>query len=291
MAEIIQLGESQHSLLRNHDTAKFAPTVDFRECVMQGLYPGRKFVRINGLNPDIDAGAKEDVWSAGGIFQFLPSPDFIDLVSDSTDDTVGGIGAQQVLVNGLDELGIETSEILSLDGVTPVQTIRPYVHVQRVRTILNGTNLFNVGTISITGASSTLLVGQIRIGTNTTTNGCVMVPTNQAYYTNGLFFALSKQTNTTGLITIYAKPNDEAWSLSTTFGLNSNGAPVQYQVIGPGVFTPRTQVRIEAEVSGNAVQVTSFMEFLSVEILFTRFDGTRRAGHGWKGEDEFVGDG
>ena len=76
----------------------------------------RKFGRIDGA-----AATPTIVWDGTTPYEgWLPSEEFITIVSDSGEDQAGGDGGTHVILTGQGEDGIEKSYILPLNGTTPV---------------------------------------------------------------------------------------------------------------------------------------------------------------------------
>lgn len=104
--------------------------------------------------------------------------------SSSTDDTVLGTGARTVTVYGLDSLGAQASETVSMNGTAQVTTTASFLRVNRAEVITAGTYAAASGEIYIhTGGATagvpdtaTLIYAQIKAGNNQTFNGAYTVP-------------------------------------------------------------------------------------------------------------------
>ena len=84
-----------------------------------------------GKNVDIDAGVMEYVWYAGGVYAWTTVGETVGLVSTSAQDGVVGTGWQKCLVYGLNSDYERISEIVTLNGTTPVNTVNEYIFIYR----------------------------------------------------------------------------------------------------------------------------------------------------------------
>lgn len=129
--------------------------------VRMGRVDNYRAITIRGTNSDVDS-AEETVWTTGGLISFPDSTQTLRIASESTDDTVGGVGAQSVYILGLDDNWEEQSEIIELNGQTFVTSSLQYRRVNSFRVAsagANGSNQDNVhvGTGSVTaGVPSTI---------------------------------------------------------------------------------------------------------------------------------------
>lgn len=117
--------------------------------VARGQIRGHSIVHIFGYNPDVDSGAEETVWTAGGLYQHLASPAIMTVSSSSASDTSAGVGARTVYILGINSTGGEVSETVTLNGQTPVNTIHTYTEIQSCSVLTAGSTENNVGNINI----------------------------------------------------------------------------------------------------------------------------------------------
>ena len=101
-----------------------------------------------GYNADVGA-TEEDIWTQGGVYPWLASAAALEVVSSSTDDDVAGTGVQKVRVGYLDGDYASQSEVLDLDGTTPVPlTDATILRVNSIRATQVGTGGVAAGTIT-----------------------------------------------------------------------------------------------------------------------------------------------
>lgn len=136
-----------------NDAMVFKPNMyDFGLQASQGFIEGVQTLLRTGFNPDIDtATTPEDIWTGGGIWVPPTASRVHDIVSTDATDTAAGAGARTISIVGLREWDQkETSEIVTLNGLTPVQTVNSYVMINRLRAETSGATLTNAGDITAT---------------------------------------------------------------------------------------------------------------------------------------------
>jgi len=88
--------------------------------IAEGNVAGHNVFTKIGYNGDVGL-ALEDIVSAGGSYPWIPAGGIaLDVVSTSADDTIDGTGIQKVKVGYLDADYTQKSEIVELNGTTPV---------------------------------------------------------------------------------------------------------------------------------------------------------------------------
>jgi hypothetical protein len=88
--------------------------------------------RIHKFGHLEDAGTSlEVIWSPGGNYNFTNVAELQNISSTDADDTVGGTGAWNITISGLDANWLPQSEVIQLNGQTPVQSVNTYIRVNR----------------------------------------------------------------------------------------------------------------------------------------------------------------
>lgn len=154
--------------------AKFG---DLRFPISLGLTPGIEVVRVFGYNDDVDSSVKSDIIFQSGDYYFIPSPVTLDVVSDNVGDTIGGVGARTILIEGLDSNYNEISETINMNGVIPVITSNTYLRINNAYVLTAGVAQRNSGNITITASGN--IVGVIvfeKEGTNKLQQAIYTVP-------------------------------------------------------------------------------------------------------------------
>lgn len=109
-----------------------------------------------GYNSDVDTASTEIIAEFGGTFSIMTSADTLDVVSSSAQDGVAGTGALSIQLTGIDANHLEQTEIVTMNGITPVTTSNSWLGINRAVVISSGTNDANVGTITIDDTAGTV---------------------------------------------------------------------------------------------------------------------------------------
>ena len=143
-----------------------------------------------GFNPDVDA-AEEDLWYVGGGYVFPPTQMQMEVVSSSTDDDSTGTGAQTVYLEYLTNTFAQKTEIITLDGTTPVATTATDIYrVNRLRVKTAGTGNKAAGAIDIRNiVTPTTIYSRIPAGFTVARNSIYTVPVGYALFLTQLTYS------------------------------------------------------------------------------------------------------
>lgn len=127
--------------------------VPFKNAVITGQVEKAGFAAVIGHNTEV-GNTEEFIWEPGGV-QVLPSTAGVgSIVSTSADDAHGGVGAQTVVIEGLDAAWAQVNEIVTLSGTTPVSTVNEYLRINSVYCDDAGSAGVNVGVVDISIAGN-----------------------------------------------------------------------------------------------------------------------------------------
>jgi hypothetical protein len=140
-----------------------------------------KFGRISDVSTTSDP---EDVWNGQGIYTGQPEnfiAETLTVVSSSAEDAVGSTGAHTLQLLGLDQNGLEISEIVTLTGLTPVTTTQAFWRCSRNTVLSAGSARVNIGEITVAASVTTANVFSVMpVRTNRTSICAFTIPA--AYY-------------------------------------------------------------------------------------------------------------
>ena len=122
--------------------------------IAKGNKLGHSWVYKFGLNEDIDT-SFETVWQNGGIYPTNTTAGVATVVSSTTTDTDGGVGANTVTIEGLDNDYNEISETVTMDGQNNVNTSKSFLKVNRAFVATGGSSE-QTGNITVTVDSNVL---------------------------------------------------------------------------------------------------------------------------------------
>lgn len=156
---------------------------------------GTSYSRVTkfGFNKDIDSASPEIITSFGGSFiQKNLSAETLSVVSTSANDSLGGTGARQILIQCIGSDGLQSNVPLSLNGTTPVITTSTCKFVNRVVVFSAGSGETNLGTINITQSSSGIQLAQIPLEKSTTQQLLYYVPSDRRCYLEDIYIKARK---------------------------------------------------------------------------------------------------
>ncbi len=170
---------------------KTAPA-DFGLSVCRGRVPLHRCKFTLGRNQDVDAGQVETIWTVGGLFVKLTTPQTVTVVSASANDTLLGTGARIVVLLGLDGEGVEQAEVITMTGLVDVASIKEWMFIDATTVISSGTNRFNDGDITTVGGLDLTVQALAPADENISQKSMIMVPKGHEYCITSFFANLNK---------------------------------------------------------------------------------------------------
>ena len=167
---------------------------DFYFRVAAGTITGMSAVNKFGMNMDVDtATVPEDIWSRGGVWVKPTQARQHAIVSTDAKDDSAGTGARTVRIYGLTAwTTAQTSEDVTMDGTTPVNTSGSYVIIHRMQCLTFGTDGTNAGTITATAATDATVTAEIAIGKGQTLMAIYGIPSTQTAYMTGYYISVNR---------------------------------------------------------------------------------------------------
>lgn len=203
--------------------------------VARGLIPGVSSVNKFGAAPTGIQTTATDIWSRADAtptqqIWLAPTAARIHAIvsSDVNDDgNPVGTGARTVRIYGLKTWDLaETSEDITLDGTTPVNTANSYVIIHRMKVLTCGTSGPNVGTISATAATDSTITAVILPGDGQTEMAIYGVPSIQSFYMTRWSGEIAKASGAAADCTFQLRVNENP-NVQTTAFLRKNDLSVQ----------------------------------------------------------------
>lgn len=236
--------------------------------IVGGFAPGWSYVNKFGRNPDISAGtAPEDVWNGGGFYTGFPSQvETVQVFSSSATDDTSSTGAHSIRITGLDTNWDVLSETITLDGMTPVNSVNQFRRVHTAQVVTAGSGGVNVGTITCRHTTTTANVFFVMPIGNNQTNVCAYtVPagfTGYIQFESGNIRAASTTAQVQGYY--WTRSFGGVFRGRRPFGL-STSINVSRPITGGLVLTEKSDVVVRlATVVGNNIDVIFAFDLLLI---------------------------
>ncbi len=258
--DIIDLRRSKRNIMR-----------DFGVEVQRGKVPGFAAVTKFGHAPSGVQTTDTDIWSRANAtptqqIWLAPTAARIHaLVSNDVNDTAAGTGLRTVRVYGLKTWALaETSEVVTMNGTTPVNMANSYVIIHGMEALTWGTAGPNVGTITATAATDATITAVILPGDGKTEMAILGVPSTQTFYLKRWGVELDKASGATATVDFQMVVNPIPATLTTgfirrlDFSLQSDGTSSSsryYDV--PPVFAGPCIIKVQATASAANVDAKS----------------------------------
>ena len=248
-------------LINDQRRLKTAPTDYFTE-VSLGNIDGHSIFNMSGANPDVSTTAPENLWQFGGRMVYPTTGEQLELASTSVNDSIGGTGAQMVLLSYLDTDYIEQSEIIATSGTTPVLTVA--INIYRVISavvVQVGSAGYNDGDLSIVNGGNPRI--GIVAGSNVSSQGFYTIPAGYTGYFIYGYSAIGK--NKDAEVHIFTTYGDDGIFVRNAFSdLYQNS--IEFTPVAPiGGFIEKTDLQFVCGTLSNKSKTSAFMQLLLVE--------------------------
>ena len=202
-----------------------------------GRVAGHSRVAIYGHSPTPGAGT--DVWEGASAYPFQTVASKLEILSASANDTSAGTGARTMMITGLDANFNPLSEVITMNGVTPVQSVGTYLRVNGLNIMTSGSGHTNAGdiTLRLTGAGATQAIARAGYGY---AKSCVYtVPANMTLLVTDVLPECGGTTVTTGIVFGFTRVDPTLQVQITNEYTTLPGAVLQRTII-TGAVVPAT---------------------------------------------------
>lgn len=235
-----------------------------------GLVQDVRLFNKFGYNGDLDTGSEFIVGSFDSVWSPSKTAETLEISSSSANDITGGSGGTQVYLYALDSdyenPGVGgavqnypyqyPSEVITLNGTTPVTTTNSYIGVERVAVGVCGSSSMNEGNISIVGSSSGDDYAYIPVGSGITQQSMHYTPAGYSSYIDSiLLYAVRSSSNTAARVTFRVMYYDSI--LNSTyetdrFIINTGISNAVYvRDLHTGAYREKSVVYVIAETNNN----------------------------------------
>lgn len=235
--------------------------------IAQGIFPGKRVVNKFGRNIDIDTGTvPEDVWNGGGVYTGFPlsTTETLEVFSSDANDTAAGTGARTLQLYGLNGDGVEITETVTLNGLTPVLTTQTFFRMNRAIVRSSGSNnqAVNIGALTVRQSSSGAVMAVLPIGTNQTQIACYTIPAGYVGYIENVDVELNRSTSAALVGSIWLRESGGCPRLTRQFSAGQT-SPFDKEIFGGLPVPALTDIAIRiTSVTTNNVDVTAYFDLL-----------------------------
>lgn len=190
-----------------------------------------------GNNPDIDiATVPEDVWSGGGLYPWMTASTALEIVSSDAADSAAGTGARTVSIVGLDAAYEPVTQVVTLNGTTPVPNPIELFRINSAIVATSGSGQVNAGTITIRDAGAGATRTLIALGYGITRQSQFTVRAGYTLQIISMLFNVQRQGTEPGA-TVATWVRAENGTYRMPLEITVGGNPYRHDGI-PGVIVP-----------------------------------------------------
>ncbi len=157
----------------NNASSLVVRPIDYNYEVAKGFVSEATTVNKFGYNQDIDTASPEVIASFGGSVNIMTTADTLNIVSSSANDATGGTGASFIQISGIGADNLSQTELITINGTTPVTTVNTWLGVNRMFVLTSGTLETNAGDITATDTLGTVGIQAQIPASNSVTQQCI----------------------------------------------------------------------------------------------------------------------
>ena len=226
---------------------------DWFQRVAEGEFSDYTYINKFGENPLITTTTDpEDMWERGGLYTFSVDADITQVASTDNGDT------QNLIIYGLDENWLESTQVATLTGQTPVSLTTPLIRINRMINI-GSTDM--AGTVAMATSAASFASGvpspdsavraQINNGNNQSLMAIHTIPADKTcYFWGGFVNITSGNFPTPGIlvVTLRIRAFGGTFLLSNKVILGGGGDTTWQRTFPfPGVIPSKADILIRIE--------------------------------------------
>lgn len=215
-------------------------------------------LHVQGIIASLASATPADVFpSSTGLYPFPAAATATTIVSGSANDAAAGTGAQTAKVTGLGADFREISEVVSLNGTSPVTLVNQYLRVNRVEILTAGTDLTNDGAISVKQSST--VITTIVAGAGRSQMAIYTASINRpGNAIKKLYFSNYNAVVGDGVYTLFTRKVGAVWQIrhiETCYGTTQPSRDISLDA--PIYLDPGEDVRVSVTVNANSTAVSA----------------------------------
>ena len=249
----------------NADAAIVRPTNYNHETAL-GRRTGASTWHKFGYNADVDTTTDPELLASFGGTSYTPrtTGTTLSVVSSSTADDSGSTGATGIVVYGVDGSWLEQTEVVTMDGQTPVVTTSSWIGINRIAIYAAGTALSNVGTITVTAVTGGATMAQMPAGQGTSQQVIFFVKDNaQALIDHINAYCIRFGSGTEPLVTfslwVYSAVSNAKYRIGTFYLDASLNNQMVFDPQQPLLVGEKSAIWIEVETTRDDTSVSGRM--------------------------------
>jgi hypothetical protein len=232
------------SLPKTVDGKQWVASQDYHDMISAGKIPNHFPLHKFGFNSAVGA-TEEIIWTAGNGYTYLTTAETLQVSSGDADDDgdPAGDGARTVTIEGLDNNWDLTSDTVTMNGLTSVETSVAFLRVFRAYVATAGDSETNEGLISVKDNADVVTMAEIVAGRGQSQMAMWTVPAGHSVFIYELNAAESANKKT--IIRLYTRDNaiaNQAWRLRDETVVNLGDSKRPYKI--PLKFTEKTDLEI-----------------------------------------------
>ena len=208
----------------------------------------------------------EDLWGESGSMVYPTEAETWEIVSDNANDNSTGTGGRTAVIISLDENFLLRTDVVSLNGLTPVTIPGLHIRPQQVIITQSGSSRWNEGTIRVRDQTTPANIrNHVRPEEATSIDGHITVPGDKNGFIAQTFTIFPKNVDGFSLIQIRdASDPDASWITATSIPIYQNQVPFEVKAFFP--LAPKTDLNSRAIVTSGTGDITIIFEFIFVDI-------------------------
>ena len=241
----------------------FIPSMDLIS-IGEGKVTGHVLEQITGISPQVTNAAFTDIWNTGGTMVFPTAGETWEILSDDANDTSAGTGARTVVVISLDTNYDRQTEIVTMNGTTPVALTGTHFRTHQALVLTAGSNEVNVGELTIRVSGGGNVRAKILADNGTAYNSQYTVPAGKSVFT--LQIVLTTPKGEDALIRTRARAFRTDPSLFSPGFINAYQNTVVFPITGIQRLPEKTDIWLQAQsTNAGPIRITGVFSFLLVD--------------------------
>ena len=199
----------------------------------------------------------QDIWGTTGTMALPAGAESYEIVSTSASDAAAGTGARSIIIETLDASGLVQSQVVTPNGTTAVALAGTHTFPRSMIVISSGSNLGNVGVITMQVAGGGATRRQILANKSRDADGQYKVPSNVEFHITDLDYHTGVASKLVTIESVVMLPGTNTWVTTSELPFASQSFTRNFDETSSR-FPPGSIIKYTGKVStgsGDAVAV------------------------------------